>query len=72
MNKNNSAYRKQTLTHLNEIYPIFEKQAYEKLGEDAPEDNIKNYCQELLRTYLISKETISDKQIQDSKEQNAR
>ena len=60
---------KQQLKHLNDCYIIFENYA---INQNIAEENKKDFINLLLKNYINSDEIISEEQIQEIKELNAR
>ena len=60
---------KQQLKHLNDCYIIFENYA---INQNIVEENRKDFINLLLKNYINSDDIISEEQIQEIKEQNAR
>lgn len=67
MFKRNSKQLKHQLKHLNEIYPIFYKNAIEKLPDES-EKAINSYIEILLKKYLESEHIITKEQIEQFKQ----
>ena len=60
---------KQQLKHLNDCYDVFEHYA---INQNIVEENRKDFINLLLKNYINSDDIISEEQIQEIKEQNAR
>ena len=57
------------LRHLNDVYSVFESYAN---NQNIAEENKTQFINLMLQNYIKSYEVISDEQIQEIKEQNAR
>lgn len=68
MYKKNKSVKLQ-LKHLNDVYSVFESYAN---NQNIAEQNKKDFINLMLQNYIKSYEVISDEQIQEIKEQNAR
>ena len=60
---------KQELKHLNDCYIVFENYAS---NQNIAEENRKDFINLLLKNYINSDDIISEEQIQEIKELNAR
>ena len=68
MYKKNKSVKLQ-LKHLNDVYSVFESYAN---NQNIAEQNKKDFINLMLQNYIKSYEVISDEQIQEIKEINAR
>lgn len=68
MYKKNKSVKLQ-LKHLNDVYSVFESYAN---NQNITEQNKKDFINLMLQNYIKSYEVISEEQIQEIKEQNAR
>ena len=68
MYKKNKSVKLQ-LKHLNDVYSVFESYAN---NQNIAEENKAQFINLMLQNYIGSSEIISEEQIQEIKEQNAR